>query len=81
MEDRIFTENGKIKFPQFTLKLKGSNNIEVDELPFEDVTAIKSFADKNGKAGLIIEYHDHEFCLNAAIFCDEMEIVKDTIII
>jgi len=81
MEDRIFTENGKIKFPQFTLKLIGSNNIEVDELPFEDVTAIKPVVDKKGNAGLVIEYYDHEFCLNAAVFCDEMEIVKDTIII
>ena len=76
MEDTIFTENGKIKVTMYTLKLINSNNIEVDEIPFEDVTSIKPVVDKNGKAGLFIGYYDHEFCLNAAVACDEFEIEK-----
>jgi len=76
MEDSIFTENGKIKVTMYTLKLINSNNPEIDEVPFEDVTSIKPVVDKNGKAGVFISYYDHEFCLNATVACDEFEIEK-----
>ena len=81
MEDRIYTENGKIKFPNYSLKLINSTNLEIDELALEDINSIKPVIDKNGKPGLLIEYYDTEFCYNAALFCDNIEINKDILII
>lgn len=81
MEDRIYTENGKIKFPNYSFKLINSTNSEINELALEDINSIKPIIDKNGKPGFLIGYYDNEFCYNATLACDDIEINKDILII
>ena len=81
MEDPMYTENGKIKYPLYTLILDNSTNEEVDELSIEDVTAIQPVVDKNGKPSFMISFYDQEYCYDATLFCDGIEIKKEIIIL
>ena len=80
-EDPMFTEQGKIKYPLYTLLLENSTNEKVDELPIEDVQEIAPVVDKNGKPSFMISFYDHEYCYNATLFCDHIEIEKKIIIL
>ena len=80
-ENFIYTKEGKIKFPCYTIKLINSTNSEIDELAFEDISKMKPVVDKQGNPHLMISYYDNEYCLNSTLICDDIEIEKSTLFI
>lgn len=53
--------------------LINSSNIEVDELRADCIQKISPISGKNGELYIVVEYYDHEFCMNAALICDSIE--------
>lgn len=56
------------------LKLKNSTSTDFKELTPEEVKSIIPVVAKNGKAALLINFWDDEFCLDASLFCDEIDV-------
>lgn len=56
------------------LKLKNSTSSDFKELTIDVVKSIIPVNDKNGKACLLINFWDDEFCLDASLFCDEIDV-------
>ena len=75
--DKMFTENGKIRYKNYYLVLTNSTSGEIDELPIDVVNSIASAIDKYGKPGLIISYYDEEYCCNCALSCDGIESIRE----
>ena len=61
------------------LKLKNSSLQDYDEICIEDVHNMIPAVDKEGKAHILINFYDWEFCMDASTFCDEIEevIIKE----
>ena len=55
------------------LKLKNSSLKDYDKICVEDIHNIIPIIDKEGKAQLLINFYDWEYCMNASTFCDEIE--------
>lgn len=55
------------------LKLKNSSLQDYDKICIEDVYSMIPVVDKEGKAHLLINFYDWEFCMDASTFCDEVE--------
>jgi ribonucleotide reductase alpha subunit len=55
------------------LKLKNSSLQDYDEICIEDIHNIIPVVDKEGKAHLLINFYDLEYCIDASTFCDEIE--------
>ncbi len=77
--DRMFTENGKIRYKNFYLVLNNPTTDEVDELPIDTVTGIIPAVDKEGNSGLLITYYDDELCCTRTLSCDTISIRMDEI--
>jgi len=60
---------GKVVF----LKLKNSSLQDYSKICIEDVRSMIPVVDKKGKAHLLINFYDWEYCLNNSTFCDEIE--------
>lgn len=67
----------KIKVPY--LKLKNPTLHDYDSICVEDIHSIIPVCDKTGNPHLLINFYDHEFCMDASTFCDEVEevIIKE----
>ena len=61
----------KIKIPY--LKLKNSTLQDYDSICVEDIHSIIPVCDKAGNPHLLINFYDHEFCMDASTFCDDVE--------
>ena len=55
------------------LKLKNSSLQDYDKICIEDVYSMIPVVDKEGKAHLLINFYDWEYCMDASTFCDEVE--------
>ncbi len=55
------------------LKLKNSSLQDYDKICIEDAHNIIPVVDKEGKAHLLINFYDWEYCMDASTFCDEVE--------
>lgn len=55
------------------LKVKNPTLREYDEICVEDVKNIIPVCDKAGNPHLLINFYDHEYCMNTSTFCDEIE--------
>lgn len=55
------------------LKLKNSSLKDYDKICIEDVHNMIPVVDKKGKAHLLINFYDWEYCMDASTFCDEIE--------
>ena len=55
------------------LKLKNSTLKDYDSICVEDIHNIIPVCDKEGKPHLLINFYDHEYCMDASTFCDEVE--------
>lgn len=75
--DRMFTENGKIRYKNFYLVLDNPTSNEIDELPIDVVNSIIPAIDKYGNPGLIISYYDDEFCCDCTLACDSINSVRE----
>jgi hypothetical protein len=67
----------KIKVPY--LKLKNSSLKDYNEICIEDIHSIIPVCDENNYPHLLINFYDHEYCMDASTFCDEVEevIIKE----
>ena len=74
--DKMFTENGKIRYKDFYLSLNNSTSSEWDELPVDLINSIIPAIDKNGNPGLLISYHDDEYCCDCTLSCDSIDSVR-----
>ena len=74
--DKIFTENGKIRYKNFYLVLNNSTSEEWDELPIDLINSIIPAIDKNGNPGLLISYYDEEICCTRTLSCDSIDSVR-----
>lgn len=75
--DRMFTENGKIRYKNFYLVLDNPTSNEIDELPIDVINSITPAIDKHGNPGLLISYYDDEFCCNCTLACDGINSVRE----
>ena len=75
-KDKMFTENGKIRFKNYYLVLNNSTSEEIDEIPVDCINSITSAIDKNGNPGLLISFYDEEFCYDRVISCDSIDSVR-----
>ena len=55
------------------LKLKNSSLHDYDKICIDDVHSMIPVVDKAGNPHLLINFYDHEFCMDASTFCDEVE--------
>jgi len=55
------------------LKLKNPSLQDYDEICIEDIHNMIPVIDKEGKAHLLINFYDWEYCMNSSTFCDEIE--------
>ena len=60
----------------YILKLKNSNLQDYNEIHIADIHNIIPVCDKEGNAKLLINFYDDEFCMDASVFCDEIETVE-----
>lgn len=75
--DRMFTENGKIRYKNHYLVLNGSTSDEWNELPIDLVEAIIPAVDKDGNPGLLITYFDDEICCTRTLSCDSISVREE----
>ena len=61
------------------VKLKNSSLIDYDELVVNVIHSIIPVTDKEGKSHMLINFYDDEFCMDASLFCDEVEFVNEII--
>ena len=74
--DKIFSENGKIKYKEYFLLLENSTSSDFDKIPVDIIKSIIPVVDKNGNPALAISYHDDEFCCDSSLFCDSIESIE-----
>lgn len=55
------------------LKLKNSNLHDYESICVEDIHNIIPVCDKSGNPHLLINFYDHEYCMDASTFCDGVE--------
>ena len=55
-----------------TLKFVNPTNKTIDSLTPQEVRKITPVNDKNGKPHVMVDFYDHEFCLNSTLFCDSI---------
>ena len=75
--DRMFTENGKIRYKNFYLVLDNPTTDEWDEIPIDLVKSIIPAVDKEGNLGLLITYYDDEICCTRTLSCDSINSVRE----
>lgn len=56
------------------LKLKNSTSVDFKELAAGEVKSIIPVVAKDGKPVLLVNFYDEEFCLDASLFCDEIDV-------
>ena len=61
----------KVKVP--FLKLKNSSLHDFESICVEDIHNIIPVCDKAGNPHLLINFYDHEYCMDASAFCDGVE--------
>ena len=66
-----------MKNKNYYLVLKCSTSSEWHELPIDVVKLIMPVIDKQGKAGLLINYYDDEYCCNCTLACDSIESIRE----
>ena len=75
-KDRMFTENGKIRYKNFYLVLDNPITDEWDEIPIDLVKSIIPAVDKEGNPGLLITYYDDEICCTRTLSCDGIDNIR-----
>lgn len=66
-----------MKNKNYYLVLKCSTSSKWNELPIDLVKSIIPVIDKQGKAGLLINYYDDEYCCNCTLACDSIESIRE----
>lgn len=56
------------------LEFVNCSNPEFNTLPAEEVKQIVPVIDKDGKAHLMVNYYDDEFCVTSTLVCDFLNI-------
>ena len=74
--EKMFTENGKIKYRNYYLVLDNSTSSIWDELPMDIVNSITPVVDKNGNPGLLISYYDEEYCCDCTLSCNGINFIR-----
>lgn len=74
--NKIFSENGKIKYKEYFLVLENPTSPDFDKIPIDIIKSIIPVVDKDGNPALAISYHDDEFCCDCSLFCDSIESVE-----
>lgn len=61
------------------LKLIDSTSADFNELCAEEVHSIIPVKDKLGNPMLLVNFYDSEFCMDASLFCKEIEFINNEI--
>lgn len=65
---------------KFTIvKLKESTLKDYNELCADEIHSIIPVVDKEGNKALLVNFWDSEFCMDASLFCSEIEFINNEI--